>query len=235
MSENIFTAVNEIMKSVGYVKKQRASGLNYTFAGETALIEALRPEMVENGIFCYVRDYHVISEEPYTTAKGTEMQNVRIKANIVFNHAPSGTEIVVCALGEGADTSDKATNKAMTGAYKYALRQTFCIETGDDPDKERVERAARQQPRRQAKQEPQPEADAEPEMAVTYPGWVRGVETSKGEAYIMLPTDKLSFMANSIRKAEAEGKGDHVEHERKLKAIEAILQARAEAQQPALM
>jgi hypothetical protein len=31
---------------------------------------------------------------------------------------------------------DKATAKAMTGAYKYALRQTFCIETGDDPDKD---------------------------------------------------------------------------------------------------
>ena len=35
--------------------------------------------------------------------------------------------------GEGSDTGDKASNKALTGAYKYALRQTFCIETGDDP------------------------------------------------------------------------------------------------------
>ena len=30
---------------------------------------------------------------------------------------------------------NKAIYKAMTGAFKYALRQTFIIETGDDPDK----------------------------------------------------------------------------------------------------
>ena len=33
------------------------------------------------------------------------------------------------------DTGDKDSNKAMTAAFKYALRQTLMIETGDDPDK----------------------------------------------------------------------------------------------------
>ena len=41
---------------------------------------------------------------------------------------------MVKVLGDGADTGDKASYKAMTGAMKYALRQTFVIETGDDPD-----------------------------------------------------------------------------------------------------
>jgi hypothetical protein len=143
MTDNIHTAINAIMQNVGYVKKKKAQGLNYTYAGETALIEAIRPEMVEQNVTMTVLNYDIIADNTYTTSKGTEMQDVKVKANIVFHHAPSGTEITVCALGEGADTSDKATNKAMTGAYKYALRQTFCIETGDDPDKERIDRATR--------------------------------------------------------------------------------------------
>ena len=63
------------------------------------------------------------------------MVNTVIQATLRFSHAPSGTSIDVTAVGEGSDAGDKGANKAMTGLYKYALRQTFCIETGDDPDK----------------------------------------------------------------------------------------------------
>jgi len=143
MSEksSIYTAINEVMAKVGYVQKERVPGLNYSFAGESALIQALRPAMVEAGIIVSMDDYELLSTETYTTAKGAVMYNVKVMGKIRFTHAPSETSIVVMALGEGADSSDKATNKAMTGAFKYALRQTFMIETGDDPDKDREERA----------------------------------------------------------------------------------------------
>jgi len=32
--------------------------------------------------------------------------------------------------GEGMDSSDKATNKANSAAYKYAMFELFCIPTG---------------------------------------------------------------------------------------------------------
>ena len=38
--------------------------------------------------------------------------------------------------GEGADVGDKAPYKAMTGALKYALLQSFLLSTGDDPEDE---------------------------------------------------------------------------------------------------
>ena len=42
------------------------------------------------------------------------------------------TDIVPAQIiGEGADTQDKATTKALTAAYKYALLQTFAIGEGD--------------------------------------------------------------------------------------------------------
>lgn len=132
MSE-IFKAINAVMNEVGYVQKKRSGGVNYSFAGEAALIEALRPEMVKNGLFVFptaVRE----TMTSYTTAKGSVMNQALLVVTYRFAHI-SGETFDVQVTGEGADIGDKSFNKAMTGAYKYALRQTFCIETGDDPDK----------------------------------------------------------------------------------------------------
>jgi hypothetical protein len=52
-----------------------------------------------------------------------------------LTHAPSGESEDCQVLGEASDAGDKAAPKALTGAYKYFLRQTFLIETGDDPDR----------------------------------------------------------------------------------------------------
>jgi len=138
MTENIHTAINAIMKDVGYVQKEKKAGLQYTFASESALIQALRPSMVENGVYASVVE---ISQErsSYNTKSGTTMTSTVAHGVVRFTHAPSDTHIDVVALGEGADAGDKSANKAMTGLLKYALRQTFLIETGDDPDREQPE------------------------------------------------------------------------------------------------
>ena len=134
MSENIHQAINAVMQEVGYVKKTKSGGLNYSFAGESALIAALRPAMVENGIYMHVLKIESVTRENYTTKSGTAMVNTVISAIIRFTHL-SGSFVDVASTGEGSDSGDKSANKAMTGLYKYAMRQTFCIETGDDPDK----------------------------------------------------------------------------------------------------
>ena len=44
--------------------------------------------------------------------------------------------MTVKVAGEGLDTGDKAPYKAMTGALKYALLQSFLLATGDNPENE---------------------------------------------------------------------------------------------------
>jgi hypothetical protein len=135
--KNIHEAIAGIYASVnGYVQKTKSEGLRYSFASEADLIAKLRPAMVENGVFVYVHGYNEVQRGVVTSSKGTSMNTVTLSANVRFVHGASGTHLEVVALGEGADTGDKAGNKAMTCAYKYALRQTFCIETGDDPDRD---------------------------------------------------------------------------------------------------
>lgn len=135
METNIHTAINSVMQVVGYVKKEKATGLQYSFAGEAALIQALRPTMVANEIYMHIAEIKNVEREQYTTAKGTQMINTVMTGVVRFTHVPSKTSIDVWATGEGSDSGDKSANKALTGLFKYALRQTFMIETGDDPDK----------------------------------------------------------------------------------------------------
>ncbi len=50
--------------------------------------------------------------------------------------ADDGSSIEAVTIGEGMDSGDKATNKAMAVAFKYACFQVFCIPTEEmkDPD-----------------------------------------------------------------------------------------------------
>ena len=135
-AQDIHTAILAVMRQVGYVQKESAAGLNYTFASERALIEALRPAMIEAGITMYVGATDELREGEVLTKKGSVAQYARVLLSVVFTHAPSQTHVRVQVPGGAMDWGDKAISKALTMAYKYALRQTFVIETGDDADED---------------------------------------------------------------------------------------------------
>jgi len=136
--KSIQEAMLAIYGEVGYVQKQKGQNLNYTFASEKEFIKALRPSMIEHGVFMFVGKMDQLNQTEYTTGKGSLMLRSTVHGIVTFSHI-SGTQITVDAYGEGSDSGDKSLNKAMTDMYKYALRQTFMIETGDDPDKDKQE------------------------------------------------------------------------------------------------
>ena len=57
-----------------------------------------------------------------------------VEAEFDFVSACDGSKHTVKTYGEAMDSGDKATNKAMSAAYKYAAFQTFCIPTEGDND-----------------------------------------------------------------------------------------------------
>ena len=61
--------------------------------------------------------------------------NLRVRFSFF---SEDGSSVSAIAAGEGIDSGDKATNKAMSAALKYCLAQTFLIPTEDvvDADKE---------------------------------------------------------------------------------------------------
>jgi hypothetical protein len=73
------------------------------------------------------------------TPRSSSDRIARVVMNYRFMDARSGDELSVRVAGEGADPGDKAPYKAMTGALKYALLQSFLLATCDDPENERAE------------------------------------------------------------------------------------------------
>jgi hypothetical protein len=61
---------------------------------------------------------------------------ITVEAEFDFVSSEDGTKHTVKTFGEAMDSGDKATNKAMSAAYKYACFQAFSIptESRDDAD-----------------------------------------------------------------------------------------------------
>ncbi len=136
--KNIGAAMQGIYEEIGYVQKggRMTQGGNYSYAGEADFIQAIRPAMIKHGVIIHpTKDERPIISETYITSNGKTMNRIIYPQTFRFTHTISGDHFDVAVLGEASDVGDKASNKAMTAGLKYALRQTFLIETGDDPDK----------------------------------------------------------------------------------------------------
>jgi hypothetical protein len=59
---------------------------------------------------------------------------VTVHAEFDFVSAYDGSKHTAATYGEAMDSGDKATNKAMSAAYKYAAFMTFAIPTEGDND-----------------------------------------------------------------------------------------------------
>ena len=141
----IFSAIAGVMRDVGAVAKEKefespiGKKGNYMFRGIDDVMNALHPAMVNNKIFVVPEILEQI-RETRTSNSGAQMQVSICKIRYTF-FAEDGSSVYAIVIGEGMDTGDKATNKAMSIAFKYACFQVFCIPTEEmqDPDAERPE------------------------------------------------------------------------------------------------
>ena len=132
---SLIAAQRAIMEEVTYVQKSTSKGLPYSFLSEPDLIKVIRPAMLKHGIVGPIPvDVRDLRLQEYETKNHAKMQSAIMIRDFLFAHVDSTDQIKVTVLGEGADSGDKALGKAMTHGKKYALREFFLLETGDDPD-----------------------------------------------------------------------------------------------------
>jgi hypothetical protein len=134
---NIHTAMVAIMRditAIGKDSKNQAQG--FKFRGIDAVYNELHNLLAKHGVITLPQAGTPVVEER-TNSKGTTLRFVTIPMTYQFV-AEDGSSITCQVIGEGMDSGDKATNKAMAIAHKYALLQTFLIPTEDlkDPDYE---------------------------------------------------------------------------------------------------
>lgn len=133
----VYQAINAVQKAVGktgIAKDGMASGFGagYKFRGIDAVYNALSPLLADAGLVIIPRCLE--RNETIRDSGQKKLYFVTVKMEFDFISAEDGSKHTACTYGEAMDSGDKATNKAMSIAYKYACFQTFAIPTEGDND-----------------------------------------------------------------------------------------------------
>jgi hypothetical protein len=123
-----------VRRRIAYVQKRghnERKSYNYVTAADIA--GAVGDILAELGVVVVPR-LESISHEPSRMARSEVEHVARVVMAYTFMDVDTAEEITVKVAGEGLDAGDKAPYKAMTGALKYALLQSFLLATGDDPE-----------------------------------------------------------------------------------------------------
>ena len=143
---NIYESIAAVMTDIGAVgKNSKNQQQGFMFRGIDAVMNALSPALIKNKVFVVPEIIDQTREERQSSRGGNLIYSI-CKVKYTF-YAEDGSSICAVVIGEGMDSGDKATNKAMSIAFKYACFQVFCIPTEEmqDPDAECHEVKPREQ------------------------------------------------------------------------------------------
>lgn len=132
----VYKAINVVQAELareGISKVRRNQQQGYNFRGIDDVYNAVSPLLAKAGLVILPR---VLGRDcvERTNAKGTALFYVTVEVEFDFVASSDGSRHTVKTFGEAMDSGDKATNKAMSAAYKYALMQAFAIPTEGDND-----------------------------------------------------------------------------------------------------
>lgn len=126
---NIYEKISSIMQDVQYLAKDdhvEFGNTKYKALSEEKVTEIMRGEMLKHGLVVY--------PIMQTANRTGNITHVDVMYRMVNVEAPE-EYIEIASCGDGADTQDKGSGKAMTYAFKYMWLRTFALPTGEDPDK----------------------------------------------------------------------------------------------------
>lgn len=135
---HVYQAINEvtaIMAGEGLPKSRSAKGLTYSFRGIDDVYFALARRLADVKL-CILPRVLERSMTERKTSSGGVMTYVVLDVEFDLVSAVDGSKHTIRTMGEAMDTSDKATNKAMSAAMKYACILAFQIPTEGDNDTE---------------------------------------------------------------------------------------------------
>lgn len=126
-------AVQGELAQSGISKDSENTFDRYKFRGIDAVYNALSPLLAKHGLCVLPRIIERDCQER-VSKKGDPMFYVTVTAEFDFVASADGSKHTVRTYGEAMDRGDKATNKAMSAAYKYAAFMAFAIPTEGDND-----------------------------------------------------------------------------------------------------
>lgn len=124
--------LNAVMRDVSYVQKDKQIevGKGYMVVTHDKVTAAVRPALVEHGVYYY----------PHKLEHQQNGNRTEMSITVRFINIDNAEDFIdVPCLGYGIDQGDKGPGKAMSYAVKYALLKALGLETGEDADNEVTE------------------------------------------------------------------------------------------------
>ena len=132
---NIYQSITKILEEVPAIgKNKKNTTQNFMFRGIDDVMNTFQPLLAKHKVFIVPQVLEQTREERQTSKGGTLLYSI-CKIKYIF-YAEDGSSIEAIVVGEGMDSGDKATNKAMAIAMKYAMFQVFCIPTEEMKDQD---------------------------------------------------------------------------------------------------
>lgn len=128
------------MEKIGAISKDRKNPVGFRYRGIEDALNHLQPALIELGLTLEIQCHDL--RTTHYVEKGEKKDRLQFHTHLLMDVAfiaMDGSRSYRRAAGEGLDTAgDKATNKAMAAAFKYAIFLGLCIPVDDgvltDPD-----------------------------------------------------------------------------------------------------
>ena len=129
MAVNIYEKMSAIMQDVQYLTKDdqvKFGTTSYKALSEEKVTGIMRAELIKHKL--------VIYPIQQSASRIGQITHVDVMYRLVNVENPE-EYIDIASCGDGADSQDKGSGKAMTYAFKYMWLRAFALPTGEDPDK----------------------------------------------------------------------------------------------------
>lgn len=134
--KRVFASIHALMSdlsALGISKAHYNRDQKFHFRSVDDVLNVLSPLLVKHRLLIMPRVINK-SMTQMTSKSGAPRMHVSLTVEYDFVSVDDGSVYTARAEGEGMDSSDKATNKALSAAYKTLCIQALCIPTEGEPD-----------------------------------------------------------------------------------------------------
>lgn len=145
---HVLQGIQTVMASFaenGIAKNRKNESQGFKFRGIDDVMNRMAQHLVEANLVIVPR---VVSRDVQerVNSRGNPLFYVTVMVEFNILSTKDGSMVVCTVPGEAMDSGDKATNKALSIAYKYMAFQLFAIPIDEDPDATTHQLAAKAAP-----------------------------------------------------------------------------------------
>ena len=136
VSPHVLQGIQKVMASFaenGIAKNRKNESQGFKFRGIDDVMNRMATHLVEANLVIVPRVTHRDVQER-VNSRGNPLFYVTLQVEFNVMSTIDGSMVICAVPGEAMDSGDKATNKALSIAYKYMAFQLFAIPIEEDPD-----------------------------------------------------------------------------------------------------